>query len=392
VVAARAFARADAASVEERKKAAAVVVDGATQSGRDKAARQAALLVMAGLCDVSGDERCRRQQLIAAVVANGKKNGAAIDAWVNVDDAARAVIAAVTAAFDLDGDLVVDDENAIARVEGAAAAYRAAVKGAGSARAPAGSVFAVRRAIVDVVADHSADGSRGVVAARSSARARATLRARLLRVAPLRGHRDTAELRAFALALRAALGLTDVDHADTADHATLDVVVADLFAADRLRAKDPRLDTSALPPERYTSRRRTRALCLAAEQRSSGRFSCDDVEERRFKVLSFVDGTREKRAPFDPSDAQATVADYDVLLQRCMKAGHKERLTTQTHVEIEWAIGNDGLVKSHDLRPMRLRGTSVDDCVGEAMAVFRYRPYPGEMQHTRLDFDVGGEL
>lgn len=178
--------------------------------------------------------------------------------------------------------------------------------------------------------------------------------------------------------------------------------VAAALAGDRAAAVNPRKPApsstpSSIPsstaaalaeaPSPHVRSRETAALCNRA--RAAG-VSCAKVELQRWGARTFYDFSTEKKGAFDPARANDVVAEYDSLLEDCLKQGAKANLTTNTHVELEWGVSNDGRVlKTFDLRPMRLRGTVVETCLARAFPVFRYPPYRGEMQHVRLSFDVG---
>jgi hypothetical protein len=160
-------------------------------------------------------------------------------------------------------------------------------------------------------------------------------------------------------------------------------------AGDRSAAVDPKkaAPTSTTLATPYVRTKETAALCKRAKAEG---VSCARVETQRFGDRTFYDFSREPKGAFDAARADDVLAEYESLLDDCMKQGAKANLTTSTHVELEWSVNNDGkLLKSFDLRPMRLRGTSVDQCLQKAFALFRYPPYKGEMQHVRLTFDVG---
>jgi hypothetical protein len=161
------------------------------------------------------------------------------------------------------------------------------------------------------------------------------------------------------------------------------------LAADRAAAIDLKKPAPTAPalPTPYVRTAETAALCKRAR---AAQVSCAKVEAQRWGERTFYDFSTEPRAAFNPARADDVLAEYESLLQDCLKAGAKANLTNNTHVEIEWAIGSDGrLLKSFHLRPTRLAGTVVESCLASAFAVFRYPPYKGEMQHVRLSFDIG---
>lgn len=361
------FARSDRAALVERRaavKAALALADRASE----QSTRRDLWVLQAGLADLAGDDAGRTRALNSA----GKKAP-----WSAADDEARAVVVALgelvdEAAF-TSGEVLTVSPSLARAVASARQALRRT-----PTTPPSSSVFAARRALVSLLVDDD----RGLVAAVGQPRLRAGLVKRLKTFGSARGSRDTAALRALALEVRGRLNLDDGRRQDGA---------LDVLRADRLRALDPGVAVGDLPPPHAASSPRTRALCLLLEQQTP-MVSCDALEEERLGGVTFVDASRAPEHAFSADEAQLVLADHDVLLQRCLKQGAKDNLTTQTVVQLEWAIGNDGVVKSHDLRPMRLRGTSVETCITAALGVFRFGRYPGEMQHLRIDFEVGGEL
>jgi hypothetical protein len=361
------FARSDRAALVERRaavKAALALADRPSE----QSTRRDLWVLQGGLADLAGDDAGRKRAL------NSVGNKAP---WSAADDEARAVVVALgelvdEAAFTAGEGLVVSPPLARALSSARQALRRT------PAKPPASSVFAARRALVSLLVDDD----RGLVAAVAQPRRRAGLVKRLKAFGSARGSRDTAALRALALEVRGRLNLDDGRRQDGA---------LDVLRADRLRALDPGVAVPDLPPPHAASSPRTRALCLLLEQQTPV-VSCDALEEERLGGVTFVDASRAPEHAFSAEEAQLVLADHDVLLQRCLTQGAKDNLTTQTVVQLEWAIGNDGVVTSHDLRPMRLRGTSVETCITAALGVFRFGRYPGEMQHLRIDFEVGGEL
>lgn len=169
------------------------------------------------------------------------------------------------------------------------------------------------------------------------------------------------------------------------------------LAADRAAAVDPRTtrgpalttsSTASDPRTEFVRSKDTARLCKGA--RAQG-VSCAKIERARWGDRTYYDFSSEKRgAGFDVARADDVLAEYESELHECLKQGAKANLTTDTHVELVWTVGNDGRVPpAIDLNPLRLRGTLVETCVQKAFARFRYPPYAGELQHVRLAFDVG---
>ncbi|MBI1945037.1 MAG: hypothetical protein HYS27_05035 [Deltaproteobacteria bacterium] len=201
-----------------------------------------------------------------------------------------------------------------------------------------------------------------------------------LAIANLKG-RDGAAVRRDALRVRARLLEAQGDLAGAS--------LASL-GADREVVVDPRKPASHQTASRYLKSKASLELCRRA--RAQG-IVCGTAEQRTFGDTLHYDFSKEPLGAFDPEINAEVLADYDTLLQRCIRDAVKAKVPiTQTVVELEWAVANDGRVPSYDLRPQRLRTTSYDGCLREAFAVFRYPPYAGEMQHVRLSFEVGGEL
>ncbi|MCC7111367.1 MAG: hypothetical protein IT382_18885 [Deltaproteobacteria bacterium] len=193
--------------------------------------------------------------------------------------------------------------------------------------------------------------------------------------------RDGAAVRAEALRLKARL-LEAQGELEAAAIASL--------GADREAAIHTKLAASKQQPSPYLKSRASLELCRRA--RAQG-IVCGKAELKKYGSTLHYDFSREPRGPFNPEHNAEVLADYDTLLQECIRAAAKARVPlTQTVIELEWGVGQDGRVRSYDLRPTRLRQTRYDQCLQEAFAVFRYPPYTGEMQHVRLSFEVGGEL
>ena len=149
--------------------------------------------------------------------------------------------------------------------------------------------------------------------------------------------------------------------------------------------------TSAATDAPWGRRRETAALC-ARLRREQPPAHCGTIErkagtERRFYNFALEGDPR--RGAFDAPREDDALQEYVILLEDCVQAGAKANLTTNSTVEIEWALRNDGTVGSYDLRPMRLRETSVDACFKDAFTIYRHPRYAGEMQHMRLSFEVG---
>ena len=359
-------------------------------------------LKAAALADAAGDDAAVRRFLKVARAASSAKQNKAIDDWLATDAAARALVdglggdalnAALSSASSTTPAALSSSWSSSSSSSSSSSTqrYREQVKKA-RARPPKGTSFAVRRALADALVDERAGLDVALGVDRSGRAAAAQRLHRRLQALARPRSRDTGRLRALALELDAAVSLADVAAGDAGTDGVAAAARA-LFLADRLREYDVAVAKRDAAAMRYASALRTRSFCNVVEgPEHRHRISCDDVEAKAFGDVTFVDASRLPKGPFVADEANGTLADYDVLLQRCMKAGAKANLTTQSHVELEWGIDNGGRVRGLDLRPMRLRGTSVEDCVRSALEQFRYRPYPGEMQHQRLDFEIGGEL
>lgn len=172
--------------------------------------------------------------------------------------------------------------------------------------------------------------------------------------------------------------------------ARFDEAASAALAADRAAALDPRAAAVAsAAPNVFVRSRDTARLCKAVRAHS---VSCAKIERARWGERSYYDFSGERRAGvgFDVARADDVLAEYESELHDCLQQGAKANLTTETHVELVWTVGNDGRVPATiDVNPLRLRGTVVESCVQKAFALFRYPPYAGELQHVRLAFDVG---
>jgi hypothetical protein len=120
------------------------------------------------------------------------------------------------------------------------------------------------------------------------------------------------------------------------------------------------------------------------------RKTCAKIEMERFGQQTFYDFSAEKRqATFDVAKVDEVMAEYEPLIYDCLHQGARANLTNDTHDALAMGVTNDGRVKGLDIRPTRLRGTSVEACLSRAIEQFRYPRYRGEMQHVSVGFDVG---
>lgn len=159
------------------------------------------------------------------------------------------------------------------------------------------------------------------------------------------------------------------------------------LASDRAAAVDP--NRGAIVDTPYKRTLETAQLCKRA--RAQG-VLCAKIERARWGDRTYFDFTKANAGAraFDSTKADDVLAEYESEIHECLRQGAKANLTTNTHVEIVWTIGNDGLVPpTAEINPFRLRGTAVETCVRKAFSLFRYPPYVGELQHVRLGFDVG---
>ncbi len=235
--------------------------------------------------------------------------------------------------------------------------------------------------------DERAHGAARIALARRQALTDADAAARALgdAVDALGTGRDAAAVRADGWRAMARLA---------EDAGRLEDAAAAALAADRADAVNPRVAAAPVTaPEggaaapRYTRSRDTAALC--GRLRDKG-VSCAKVEMKRWGARTFYDFSRERSGGFNRGRADDVLHEYESLLQGCLQQGARKNLTTNTHVELEWGVGNDGhVLQRFDLRPMRLRGSLVESCLTGAFAAFRYPRYRGEMQHVRLSYDVG---
>lgn len=210
----------------------------------------------------------------------------------------------------------------------------------------------------------------------------------------LANERDTAGVRADAWRALSRLFVTSGRWDEAASAA---------LASDRAAADDPKRTSSkarahvdgnsaASAAPRYVRSAETARLCKQA--RDNG-VSCAKIEKQRWGDRTYFDfaahaPASSARSPFDAARADDVLAEYESELHECLKQGAKANLTTDTHVEMVWTIGNDGRVPpTAEINPLRLRGTVVESCVRKAFGLFRYPPYAGELQHVRLGFDVG---
>lgn len=151
------------------------------------------------------------------------------------------------------------------------------------------------------------------------------------------------------------------------------------------------LDQSMHQPKKKSSAhsrsRRTADLC---ERVRRYQVDCNSIEKKNYRHVSLYDFSTEKvKKRFQSERAEMVFHQYEFLLQGCVRKFAKStRMLENTHVELEWPVEFDGSVSDFDLKPKRLIGTGVETCFRDALSLFRYPPYRGEMQHMRTGYSI----
>jgi hypothetical protein len=96
------------------------------------------------------------------------------------------------------------------------------------------------------------------------------------------------------------------------------------------------------------------------------------------------------QAQWDPGDIQAVVAREQRSLAPCLRQESRRSPDFAGEIPIEFAIGNDGRVRSLWIDEPRFKEGPLRDCLLRALQGWRFRPFPGQQPVVALAFRVGG--
>jgi hypothetical protein len=189
--------------------------------------------------------------------------------------------------------------------------------------------------------------------------------------------RDYADIRARARWLRA--------RAYKKEGRTRDALI-DAMAADHAQAFPVKMAIST-KPEALTHTRSLKTSDLCFEAKNEG-LDCFQIEIEEFGWSTHYDFSKEKKGRFSPQRAKRVLAEYEPLLITCIEKAARTDLPA-TRIEVEWPVHKNGRVKEFELKPRRVARSSLQRCFRDALALFRYPPYRGEMQHIGMDWRIG---
>jgi hypothetical protein len=102
-----------------------------------------------------------------------------------------------------------------------------------------------------------------------------------------------------------------------------------------------------------------------------------------------VEGGELVAAQFDARKIQAVVGREQRNLAPCFRAEAARSPDFEGDVPIEFAIGNDGRVAQLWIDEPRFRDGPLRDCVAQALAAWRFEPFPGQRPTVSLAFGIG---
>lgn len=153
----------------------------------------------------------------------------------------------------------------------------------------------------------------------------------------------------------------------------LEALLRDLHARDAAEAAAAGLTAP------HTRSALTHQVCTLVDARS-GKGTCLAAESAAGLPRTYRDLSR--TAP-TPALSDAAVADaqaeYGALLEGCARrAAETDPAATGVNLELLWVVQPSGRADSLEMEPRRLRGTPLEACLRDALAVFRYPPYRSE--------------
>jgi outer membrane biosynthesis protein TonB len=126
----------------------------------------------------------------------------------------------------------------------------------------------------------------------------------------------------------------------------------------------------------------------AREPRSRG-----DAAPRRAARATSPDGSvaggELVAAQFDARRIQAVVGREQRSLVPCFRAEAARSPEFRGEVPIEFVVGNDGRVARLWIDEPRFREGALRDCLVQALAAWRFEPFPGQRPTVSLAFGIG---
>jgi hypothetical protein len=102
-----------------------------------------------------------------------------------------------------------------------------------------------------------------------------------------------------------------------------------------------------------------------------------------------VSGGELVASEFDPRKIQAVVGREQRGLVPCFRAEAARSPEFRGEVPIEFVVGNDGRVAQLWIDEPRFREGALKDCLAQALATWRFDPFPGQRPTVSLAFGMG---
>jgi hypothetical protein len=102
-----------------------------------------------------------------------------------------------------------------------------------------------------------------------------------------------------------------------------------------------------------------------------------------------VEGGELVAAQFDARKIQAVVGREQRTLVPCFRAEASRSPDFRGEVPIEFAVGNDGRVAQLWIDEPRFREGALRECLAQALATWRFDPFPGQRPTVSLAFGMG---
>jgi hypothetical protein len=130
-------------------------------------------------------------------------------------------------------------------------------------------------------------------------------------------------------------------------------------------------------------------VSLESEAERSARARRASAPAATGSTRGVVDGGDLVAAHFDERKIQAVVGREQRTLAPCLRAEAARSPDFAGDVPLEFAIGNDGKVVQIWIDEPRFRNGALRDCLAQALAAWRFEPFPGQRPTVQLAFRIG---
>ncbi len=175
--------------------------------------------------------------------------------------------------------------------------------------------------------------------------------------------------------------------------AQVHAVNGDREGAARAALKDVGLHAESLPPsERTWARTELAEKHCSALDAEAGTGTCRQLEHRLLGRHHYTDFSRARSPGGEglPAQTVRTVnTHYAPTFEPCLIA-QAARLRPPAHEQytVHWTVGNDGRVTRMALSRRELQDGPLARCLREALGLWRYPRFEGELQHVEQSFGV----